>query len=329
MGVAEPCCFSAKYNYYYYSPLGEKYERKRERQQQQQQQQQQQEEVKKKEREKRKRRQTCSTCRPPSLSSSSSSSSSAGTPATADTHGSRAPLRLPLGCICVTPPRGSRQQQQTAVVSSEPFGVADLWFLSELQQRNRRGEHDMFLGASSTAPTLIDRPGPAMINQDGQRSRLENANAQTATIREYQSVYSFTPATVSFVDGSCQSVEAVTLCLNLHEPQTQHYEDFIGGDVSWAATAGDIVPLGAEGEKRRNQIQTALQVAANAVPPRGHGLAASKEAAARKAASPMPPSEFLDKLMGKVSGYDARIRPNFKAKVITDKGLYSFEKKKH
>ncbi|XP_030001276.1 glycine receptor subunit alphaZ1 isoform X3 [Sphaeramia orbicularis] len=41
-------------------------------------------------------------------------------------------------------------------------------------------------------------------------------------------------------------------------------------------------------------------------------LAASKEAAARKAASPMPPSEFLDKLMGKVSGYDARIRPNFK-----------------
>ncbi|KAJ8338465.1 hypothetical protein SKAU_G00374310 [Synaphobranchus kaupii] len=41
-------------------------------------------------------------------------------------------------------------------------------------------------------------------------------------------------------------------------------------------------------------------------------LAASKEAAARKAAIPMPPSEFLDKLMGKVSGYDARIRPNFK-----------------
>ncbi|XP_048884832.1 glycine receptor subunit alphaZ1 isoform X1 [Brienomyrus brachyistius] len=41
-------------------------------------------------------------------------------------------------------------------------------------------------------------------------------------------------------------------------------------------------------------------------------LAASKEAAARKAVTPMPPSEFLDKLMGKVSGYDARIRPNFK-----------------
>uniref|UniRef100_A0A8C5B165 Glycine receptor, alpha 1 n=1 Tax=Gadus morhua TaxID=8049 RepID=A0A8C5B165_GADMO len=36
------------------------------------------------------------------------------------------------------------------------------------------------------------------------------------------------------------------------------------------------------------------------------------QAAARKAATPMPPSEFLDKLMGKVSGYDARIRPNFK-----------------
>lgn len=43
-------------------------------------------------------------------------------------------------------------------------------------------------------------------------------------------------------------------------------------------------------------------------------LAASQQAAARKAASPMPPSEFLDKLMGKVSGYDARIRPNFKGR---------------
>ncbi|XP_073343308.1 glycine receptor subunit alphaZ1 [Pagrus major] len=46
-------------------------------------------------------------------------------------------------------------------------------------------------------------------------------------------------------------------------------------------------------------------------------LAASKEAAARKAASPMPPSEFLDKLMGKVSGYDARIRPNFKVPPVS------------
>uniref|UniRef100_A0A671LL44 Glycine receptor, alpha 1 n=1 Tax=Sinocyclocheilus anshuiensis TaxID=1608454 RepID=A0A671LL44_9TELE len=41
-------------------------------------------------------------------------------------------------------------------------------------------------------------------------------------------------------------------------------------------------------------------------------LLPSQQAAARKAATPMPPSEFLDKLMGKVSGYDARIRPNFK-----------------
>lgn len=27
---------------------------------------------------------------------------------------------------------------------------------------------------------------------------------------------------------------------------------------------------------------------------------------------PMSPSDFLDKLMGRTSGYDARIRPNFK-----------------
>ncbi|KAI3351285.1 hypothetical protein L3Q82_005619 [Scortum barcoo] len=89
----------------------------------------------------------------------------------------------------------------------------------------------------------------------------------------------------TFADG----VGAVTVNLDLYKPQTQHYEDSIRKDMSWVATAGEIVSL----EKYLH-------------------LAASKEAAARKAASPMPPSEFLDKLMGKVSGYDARIRPNFK-----------------
>ena len=44
-------------------------------------------------------------------------------------------------------------------------------------------------------------------------------------------------------------------------------------------------------------------------------LAASKEAeAARSASKPMSPSDFLDKLMGRTSGYDARIRPNFKGR---------------
>ena len=33
-----------------------------------------------------------------------------------------------------------------------------------------------------------------------------------------------------------------------------------------------------------------------------------------KASQPMSPSDFLDKLMGRTSGYDARIRPNFKGK---------------
>uniref|UniRef100_UPI00398EA4D3 glycine receptor subunit alphaZ1 n=1 Tax=Pristiophorus japonicus TaxID=55135 RepID=UPI00398EA4D3 len=42
-------------------------------------------------------------------------------------------------------------------------------------------------------------------------------------------------------------------------------------------------------------------------------LAASKEVqAARSATKPPSPSDFLDKLMGRTSGYDARIRPNFK-----------------
>ncbi|TRY85367.1 hypothetical protein DNTS_031305 [Danionella cerebrum] len=42
-------------------------------------------------------------------------------------------------------------------------------------------------------------------------------------------------------------------------------------------------------------------------------LVASKEPEnPRRRAAPMSPSDFLDKLMGRTSGYDARIRPNFK-----------------
>ncbi|MEE6478365.1 hypothetical protein FKM82_011828 [Ascaphus truei] len=44
-------------------------------------------------------------------------------------------------------------------------------------------------------------------------------------------------------------------------------------------------------------------------------LAASKEVGASARSAPkviLSPSDFLDKLMGKISGYDARIRPNFK-----------------
>ncbi|NWU38668.1 GLRA4 protein, partial [Hylia prasina] len=36
------------------------------------------------------------------------------------------------------------------------------------------------------------------------------------------------------------------------------------------------------------------------------------KAGSRSSAKPMSPSDFLDKLMGRTSGYDARIRPNFK-----------------
>ncbi|XP_033016831.1 glycine receptor subunit alpha-3 isoform X2 [Lacerta agilis] len=42
-------------------------------------------------------------------------------------------------------------------------------------------------------------------------------------------------------------------------------------------------------------------------------LVATKETdSARSRSPPMSPSDFLDKLMGRMSGYDARIRPNFK-----------------
>uniref|UniRef100_A0A4W3GEH6 Glycine receptor, alpha 1 n=1 Tax=Callorhinchus milii TaxID=7868 RepID=A0A4W3GEH6_CALMI len=44
-------------------------------------------------------------------------------------------------------------------------------------------------------------------------------------------------------------------------------------------------------------------------------LAASKEVEAARATDKLTsPSDFLDKLMGRTSGYDARIRPNFKAR---------------
>uniref|UniRef100_A0A3Q2QUE2 Glycine receptor, alpha 3 n=1 Tax=Fundulus heteroclitus TaxID=8078 RepID=A0A3Q2QUE2_FUNHE len=41
-------------------------------------------------------------------------------------------------------------------------------------------------------------------------------------------------------------------------------------------------------------------------------ISAEMDGAARTRHAPMSPSDFLDKLMGRTSGYDARIRPNFK-----------------
>lgn len=47
-------------------------------------------------------------------------------------------------------------------------------------------------------------------------------------------------------------------------------------------------------------------------------LVAMKETnSARSRSAPMSPSDFLDKLMGRTSGYDARIRPNFKGSPST------------
>ncbi|KGL83342.1 Glycine receptor subunit alpha-4, partial [Tinamus guttatus] len=53
-------------------------------------------------------------------------------------------------------------------------------------------------------------------------------------------------------------------------------------------------------------------------------LAAGREGtvpAAPRAPQPMSPSDFLDKLMGRTSGYDARIRPNFKGESRGHAGL--------
>ena len=43
-------------------------------------------------------------------------------------------------------------------------------------------------------------------------------------------------------------------------------------------------------------------------------LAKEEVKSGTKVSQPMSPSDFLDKLMGRTSGYDARIRPNFKGK---------------
>ncbi|XP_065129144.1 glycine receptor, alpha 4a isoform X2 [Paramisgurnus dabryanus] len=40
------------------------------------------------------------------------------------------------------------------------------------------------------------------------------------------------------------------------------------------------------------------------------------KSSSRPASKPMSPSDFLDKLMGRTSGYDARIRPNFKGPAV-------------
>lgn len=59
------------------------------------------------------------------------------------------------------------------------------------------------------------------------------------------------------------------------------------------------------------------QQAAADLPPLPPRLVSGREeikAGSRSSPQPMSPSDFLDKLMGRTSGYDARIRPNFKGK---------------
>lgn len=46
------------------------------------------------------------------------------------------------------------------------------------------------------------------------------------------------------------------------------------------------------------------------------------KSSSRPGPKPMSPSDFLDKLMGRTSGYDARIRPNFKG--VTERKQASF-----
>ncbi|KAL6090277.1 hypothetical protein STEG23_029465, partial [Scotinomys teguina] len=61
------------------------------------------------------------------------------------------------------------------------------------------------------------------------------------------------------------------------------------------------------------QIHTLIQDALSAIVPMSYvALAKEDVKSGLKGSQPMSPSDFLDKLMGRTSGYDARIRPNFK-----------------
>ncbi|XP_053712821.1 glycine receptor subunit alphaZ1-like isoform X2 [Synchiropus splendidus] len=67
--------------------------------------------------------------------------------------------------------------------------------------------------------------------------------------------------------------------------------------------------------RKKGHMETALPVAVLLLMLR-FGLCEEVEHAARARQVPMSPSDFLDKLMGRTSGYDARIRPNFKGPAV-------------
>ncbi|KAJ4945233.1 hypothetical protein JOQ06_013768 [Pogonophryne albipinna] len=62
------------------------------------------------------------------------------------------------------------------------------------------------------------------------------------------------------------------------------------------------------------EFQSPPALDADTQAPKPHRVGHCKEvdSAAKTRPVPMSPSDFLDKLMGRTSGYDARIRPNFK-----------------
>lgn len=68
--------------------------------------------------------------------------------------------------------------------------------------------------------------------------------------------------------------------------------------------------------KLKVKIQQQMSVHSElVVPSLGRSVLCKEVKFPSKAAKPHSPSDFLDKLMGRTSGYDARIRPNFKGNV--------------
>ncbi|XP_053318174.1 glycine receptor subunit alpha-1 [Spea bombifrons] len=108
-------------------------------------------------------------------------------------------------------------------------------------------------------------------------------------------------------------------CLTSKVPQQHALTRSVGSDgVSWHTPQFGKVQFYGD-RKKKGLRERAREREDDREGERGRelvigNLAASKEvgASARSAPKLMSPSDFLDKLMGKISGYDARIRPNFK-----------------
>ncbi|CAK6976671.1 glycine receptor subunit alphaZ1 isoform X4 [Scomber scombrus] len=306
MGVAETCSCSSNYYYYYYSPLGDNYEKEKQQKQHKQQQKQKQEGEQQQQQQQRQQLRDSRNSRYARIQSDASS--------TASGMHVRENLQPDL--------RGEKKSTPVCVFV---YGEVYSQHLHPPSKQNETGKNvptkragDLFVGNGS------------VFQEPKQRSRREMHKVNTTRSSRLAAQHS-TPSLVSTTQARISNETDCKLDLEHIEQRIMSVLGRVGNGALllllyhitlWCVIISIISHTGYNRiislviYSRCNiisvtviiQQQRQTESAASSV----SSLAASKEAAARKAASPMPPSEFLDKLMGKVSGYDARIRPNFK-----------------